>query len=127
MKINEIISESLENKEYLIPGKVSQQVSDALPDMVAFKQLRNTDPYVQYRMGVAFAAAAASKDPNRNHVFDQESAYAENMMAVAYTDADMEIITMAAKLLNVNITSLTHGKSKETSDVHVSSPVPSRK
>jgi len=126
MKIKDIISESLENKEYFKAGNVSDQIKDALPDMVAFKQLRSTDPYVQYRMSVAFAAAAASKDTSNPHKFDQESAYAENMIAVAYTDAEMEIITLAAKLLNVEVTKLTNGKSKENPDVFTDSPVPKK-
>ncbi len=126
MKIKDIVTESLANKEYFKAGNVSDQMKDALPDMVAFKQLRSTDPYVQYRMGVAFATAAASKDKEHQHDFDQESAYAENMLAVAYTDAEMEIITMAAKLLNVEVTKLTNGKSKEKSDVFSDSPVPKK-
>ena len=127
MKIKDIVTESLANKEYFKAGNVSDQMKDALPDMVAFKQLRSTDPYVQYRMGVAFAAAAASKDKDHPHPFDQESAYAENMIAVAYTDAEMEIITLAAKLLNVEVTKLTNGKSKENPDVFVDSPVAKNK
>lgn len=127
MKIKDIVTESLANKEYFKAGNVSDQMKDALPDMVAFKQLRSTDPYVQYRMSVAFAAAAASKDKENPHLFDQESAYAENMIAVAYTDAEMEIITLAAKLLNVEVTKLTNGKSKENPDVFVDSPVAKNK
>jgi len=121
MKINEILSESLHNIDYFKSGEVSDDVKGSLRGLVAFKQLRTTDTYLQYRMGIAFAAAG------NDDAIDAESAFAENMVAVAYTDAEMEIIKKTAARLGVDVTVLTKSDRVEQSDVNKKSPVPTRK
>lgn len=121
MKINDLITESKYTgyqgriKDF---GRVKQSVDPAIPNGRIVPQVRNTDTYMQYRYGVALAAAAAQQGEE----FQQESAWSENISMVGYTDAEIEIMDAADKLMGVSGVALT-GKSSEKSDVNSSSPV----
>lgn len=114
MRLHEILNET-ENKDQGIPGDVNPEFDAVSPGMTAFKQLRNTDPYMQYRMGVALAA-----NPEN---FDQESAYAENFLVAPYTNADADIMKKAAKLMGVTPTTVAKKKSSEPDGTNSASPV----
>ena len=116
MRLHEILSEE-QNKDRGTPGPVSKEFDAVSPGMTAFKQLRNTDPYMQYRMGVALANAASEQ------AFDQESAYAENFLTVSYTDEEEDIIKRAASMMGVTPTTLAKKKSTEPTGTNVASPV----
>jgi len=110
MKIRDIINE--QQREPKLTGK-----SRKLP-------ARITDPYMQYRYGVAVAAAKAMADGHlTNDDFEQESEYAENLTQVAYTKEEEEIVTLASRLMGVTPVQITSSKSTETTDVNKSSPV----
>jgi len=102
-------------------SKISASKDAALPGVFVQKQLRNTDPYMQYRYGLAVAAARAI---NAHDVdFEQESAWAENLVQVMYAPEDEETIQLASKLMGVQPTRITDNASRETKAVETTSPV----
>ena len=116
MRIHEILNEE-QNKDRGIPGKVNPDFDAVSTGMSSFNRLRNTDPYMQYRLGLALANANSDKP------FDQESAYAENFSVVAYSDEENEIINKAGKAMGVNKKTLAKKKSKEPKGTNVASPI----
>jgi hypothetical protein len=101
-------------------GKVDAQVSNSLPGAFVQRDLRNTDPYMQYRYGMALAASRANRDHDID--FDQESAWAENLSLVTFSTDDEETIRLADKLMGVKATRIASNRSTET-NVNVTSPV----
>jgi hypothetical protein len=95
----------------------------ALPNPRVITQLRNTDTYMQYRYGIALAAAAANRGPDANPDFEQESAWGENIGMVGYTDQDVEQIKDADKLMDVQSQDIGNGGSHEQSDVNTKSAI----
>jgi hypothetical protein len=90
---------------------IGADVDAALPGVWLQRQLRNTDPYMQYRYGLALAAARADA---AGHVdFEQESGWAENLTIVGYTPEDEEVIKMADKLMGVKATRVADNASRE--------------
>ena len=105
-------------------GHVDQNVSDSLPGAFVQRDLRNTDPYMQYRYGLALASARAKKEHDVN--FEQESAWAENLAVITYAKEDEETIRLADAMMGVNATRIASQTSTET-DVNAASPVPAKK
>jgi hypothetical protein len=105
-------------------GKVDIQVSNSLPGAFVQRELRNTDPYMQYRYGIALAGARANKEHEVN--FEQESAWAENLSLVPFSVEDEETIKLADKMMGVTATRIASSKSTET-DVYTVSPLPKPK
>jgi hypothetical protein len=103
----------------------SKPVSDAkdstLPGVFVQHQLRNTDPYMQYRYGIAVAAARANKEHGVE--FDQESPWAENLTQVMYAPEDEETIKLASKLMGVTPSRITDNASHEPEFVNKNSTV----
>jgi hypothetical protein len=124
MKIQDIISESYtgftgHNKEY---GSVKRGTLDqSIPNAMIEPQLRNTDTYMQMRYGIALAAAAAQGGED----FEQETAWAENIGLVGYTDAEVAQIKAADKLMGVNSINISSKGSRERSDTNTKSAVAS--
>jgi len=121
MKIRDIVSEAYRGgrghlKDY---GSTKGEIDPSLPNARIEPKLRNTDTYMQMRYGVAVAAASAAQGGEQ---FQQESTWAENLGTLAYTDAEIAILDAADKLMGVSSVKLT-GKSKEKSDVSMTSPV----
>lgn len=127
VKIKEILSE--EQLEHGVSRKLEAQVADALPGVYVQKQLRNTDPYLQYRYGMAVAAARAIDSGElTTHSYHQESAFAENLTQVSYVEQDTETIKLASQLMGVIPTAIDANPSREDKSVNKVSPVarPSR-
>lgn len=100
---------------------VEQSAADELPGVFVQHQLRNTDPYMQYRYGMAVAAARAD---DKGHIkFSQESSWAENLTQVMYAPEDEETIRLASKLMGVTPTRITDNASHESPTVKTTSPV----
>jgi hypothetical protein len=99
-------------------GKVKRGIDQSIPNARIEPQVRNTDTYMQMRYGMALAAAAASGDND----FEQESAWAENLGMLAYSDEELKIIQAADKLMGVKSVALSK-KSKERDDIGSTSPV----
>jgi hypothetical protein len=124
MKINDIITEAyrgFSGSTGKYSGSVKGDVDQSIPNAVIEPELRNTDTYMQMRYGMALAAAAAAQDEN----FEQESAWAENIGMVAYSDKELDQIKHADKLMGVRSIALTNSKSQEKPDVGTTSPVAS--
>ncbi len=125
MRAKEFITERFGAKSHGKPRSVSDNKSDPLPGVFVQQQLRNTDPYMQYRYGIAVASARAVK---QGHVeFNQESAWAENLTQVMYAPEDEETIKLASDLMGVSPTRITDNRSHETKDTGTASPVASPK
>ena len=105
-------------------GTVDQNVSDSLPGAFVQRELRNTDPYMQYRYGLALAGARAKAEHGTE--FEQESAWAENLAVVTYAKEDEETIRMADAMMGVTASRIASHASTET-DVNAVSPVPAKK
>ena len=100
---------------------VSLAKDAALPGVFVQRQLRNTDPYMQYRLGMAVAAARANKAGDVE--FSQESAWAENLTQIMYAPEDEETIMLASKLMGVTPSAITDKKSREPASTDTQSPV----
>jgi hypothetical protein len=121
MRAKEFITEMKLHGTY---GHVKQNVSDALPSAFVQRDLRNTDPYMQYRYSMALAGARSNAEYATN--FDQETAWAENFSIVTYAKEDEETIRLADAMMDVKATRVAAAGSKET-NVNAVSPVPARK
>ena len=121
MRAKEFLPETKLHSTY---GHVSTTVSDALPSAFVQRDLRNTDPYMQYRYSMALAGARANAEYAVN--FDQETAWAENFSIVTYVDEDEETIRLADAMMDVKATRVASQGSTET-NVNAVSPVPAKK
>lgn len=120
MRIKELILE-FNAKTNGRPSAVAAAKDAALPGVFVQRQLRNTDPYMQYRYGLAVAAARAHKAGDVE--FEQESAWAENLAQVMYAPEDEETILLASKLMGVTPTRITDNASREGQGANTASPV----
>lgn len=120
MRIKELIKEA-RAKTHGQPERVSDSKSAPLPGVFVQRQLRNTDPYMQYRYAMAVAAARAHKKHGVD--FDQESSWAENLTQVMFTPEDEETIKMASKMMGVTPSRITDNKSREPKHTNTVSPV----
>ena len=126
MKSMRELIELLEAKTHGTYDPLSQSVNATLPGVYTIPQLRNTDPYMQYRYGLALAAAAGRRaDPNLN--YEQESEFAENLTLVTYTEEDKRIIDLACKLMGVQAKQIADSASREPDDTQKNSPTPKQK
>lgn len=110
--------------EYTAKSSGTPKAIDAnaeLPGVFVQHQLRNTDPYMQYRYGIAVAAARANKAHDVE--FNQESSWAENLVQVMYAPEDEETIRLASELMGVTPTQVADNRSHEVSTVNKQSPV----
>ena len=114
------IIEVLEEQKHGGIGSLTPGVKRALPNAYEFPGLKSQDPYKQLRMGMAMASARS------NYPMDTESAFGEDMTIVGYTDADVETIKLAMKMLGKEYTgpmqSLGTHRSEEALDVNKASP-----
>ena len=108
-------------------GTLQADVRRALPATYNLTDLNNSDPYKQYRMGLALASARANTNDNTNDnpLFSTESTFAENMIISAYTKEDEETIKLALKLLGKwnNYKLISTRPSEEAVDVNTKSPI----
>jgi hypothetical protein len=121
MKISEIINEGTEAKVHGEFTSLSTDINAALPGVWVQRQLRNTDPYMQYRYGLAMAAARA--DAAGDVSFEQESPWAENLTIVGFTPEDAETIRLADRMMGVTGTRIADDASRESQSTNKVSPV----
>jgi hypothetical protein len=121
MRAKEFIKEGWSGKSHGKPGKVRSRQAAAMPGVFVQRELRNTDTYMQYRYGIAVAAARANRD--HGVPFEQESAWAENLAQVMYAPEDEETIMLASKLMGVTPSRITDNASREPDSTNISSPV----
>lgn len=74
-------------------GSLMKDVEYTLPASYAIPQLKNQDPYLQYRFGVAYAAAKAAKvSEDSIEPYHKETPWGENQVIVSYgNDVGSEI------------------------------------
>lgn len=107
-------------------GSLQPDVAAALPATYAIPQLKNQDPYLQYRFGVALAGAKGAKKRKEDGVkeFTRESPWGENEIVVSFDPNIGEYIDDALKQLGMSGKRLiSTPTSEETGDVGKRSPV----
>ena len=110
-------------------GSIAPDVGRALPGAFKIPALKNQDPYLQYRFGVAIAGAKGAAQRNRDSVPDfdgRESVFGENEIVVSY-DPQAEVWIRDA-LLAMNMPAsdavrIGTQASEEAEDVVTASPV----
>ncbi len=118
MRAKEFINEAKSKGQ---ASTVAKNRADPLPGVFVQKQLRNTDPYMQYRYAMAVAAARANKEHGVNYA--QETSWAENLTQVMFAPEDEETIMLASKLMGVKPTKITDNSSHEPEGIVTKSPV----
>lgn len=96
-------------------------VESTISPTMIIPELVSSDAYMQYRYTLALAAARACAAGEVE--FTKKSSWNENLAAIAYTDADMETIEMANKIMDVKGEMLSTSPSHEPRDTNVTSPV----
>ena len=122
MRAREFVSESR-------VGSIAPDVGRALPGAFKIPALKNQDPYLQYRFGVAIAGAKGAAQRAQDSVPDfagRESVFGENEIVISYDPHVVDYIHDALKAMGmpasdaVQIGTMT---SDEAEDVSVTSPV----
>lgn len=87
----------------------------SMPDISQVKQAGS--PYAQWRFGIAMAGAP-------DYPTEPAGAFAGDPLLATYTDADLEIINKAAKMIGAGeVRKLTDNRSTEVEDTNKVSPV----
>ena len=122
MRAREFVSESR-------VGSIAPDVGRALPGAFKIPALKNQDPYLQYRFGVAIAGAKGAAQRAQDSVPDfdgRESVFGENEIVISYDPHVVDYIHDALKSMGmpasdaVQIGTMT---SDEAQDVEATSPV----
>jgi hypothetical protein len=113
MRLRDIIESSTPE----LPSNIER----TLPHAAIIPDLPNNDSYRQYRYVVALASAKAKE--NGEVDFDPNSTWNEALAVIAYTDAELEIIELANKMMGVSSEMISKSPSIEPDDTHIASPV----
>jgi hypothetical protein len=101
-------------------SSMQSAVAAALPATYAIPELKNQDPYLQYRFGVAMAGAKGAKKRSEDGVqtLSKESSWGENQIVVSSDPNIEQYIDDALKQLGIKGKRLISTKqSEETSNV----------
>jgi hypothetical protein len=113
MKISEILAES---------KKLNKNAQDSIPDATSVGvgpgDSGPTNFYWKYRAGLA-----ASFSPGENGEFTPGGPAHDDMVMIGYSKADQDIIDKAHKIMGWKKKKLSSRGSKESNDVHTTSPV----
>jgi hypothetical protein len=110
-------------------GTITQDVGRALPGAFKIPALKNQDPYLQYRFGVAIAGAKGAKQRAQDGVpaFDgKESEFGENEIVVSYDPHVVDYIHDALRAMGMppsDAIQIGTMASEEATDVDTRSPV----
>ena len=110
-------------------GTIQQDVGRALPGAFKIPALKNQDPYLQYRFGVAIAGAKGAAQRAKDDVppFDgRESVFGENEIVVSYDPHVVDYIHDALKSMGMppsDAVQIGTMASEEDTDVDTTSPV----
>ena len=110
-------------------GSIAPDVGRALPGAFKIPALKNQDPYLQYRFGVAIAGAKGAEQRAKDGVppFDgRESEFGENEIVVSYDPHVVDYIHDALKAMGMHASDAVQVgtmKSEEATDVDKVSPV----
>jgi hypothetical protein len=118
-KINVDIYES-------VSGSLQDASAKSLPGVYVVPGLKNQDPYMQYRFGVALAGAKGAKRRQEDNVasFSKETPWGENQIIVGYGDGVEEYIDDALKQIGVKgKKKVSSSESEESSETSKTSPI----
>ena len=110
-------------------GSIAPDVGRALPGAFKIPALKNQDPYLQYRFGVAIAGAKGAKQRRKDGVpaFDgKESVFGENEIVISYDPHVVDYIHDALRAMGMpasDAVQIGTMKSEEATDVDTRSPV----
>jgi hypothetical protein len=110
-------------------GSITIDVGRALPGAFKIPALKNQDPYLQYRFGVAIAGAKGAKQRAQDGVppFDgKESEFGENEIVVSYDPHVVDYIHDALRAMGMppkDAVQIGTMASEEATDVDKVSPV----
>ena len=110
-------------------GSITQDVGLALPGAFKIPALKNQDPYLQYRFGVAIAGAKGAEQRRKDGVppFDgKESVFGENEIVVSYDPHVVDYIHDALRAMGMppsDAVQIGTMASEEATDVDKVSPV----
>jgi hypothetical protein len=122
MRASEFISESR-------TGTITRDVGLALPGAFKIPALKNQDPYLQYRFGVAIAGAKGASQRAKDNVPDfdgKESVFGENEILVSYDPHVKDYIHDALRSMGMppsDAIQIGTMASEEAPDVDKTSPV----
>ena len=110
-------------------GSIAPDVGRALPGAFKIPALKNQDPYLQYRFGVAIAGAKGAEQRRKDGVppFDgRESEFGENEIVVSYDPHVVDYIHDALRAMGMppsDAVQIGTMASEEATDVDTRSPV----
>ena len=110
-------------------GTITRDVGLALPGAFKIPALKNQDPYLQYRFGVAIAGAKGAEQRAKDDVpkFDGESSvFGENEIVVSYDPHVVDYIHDALRAMGLPASDAVRigtQASEEAPDVDKTSPV----
>ena len=119
-------------KEFVIEsrtGTITRDVGLALPGAFKIPALKNQDPYLQYRFGVAIAGAKGASQRAKDGVpeFDgKESVFGENEILVSYDPHVKDYIHDALRAMGMppsDAIQIGSMASEEAPDVDKTSPI----
>jgi len=121
MRAREFITESR-------TGSITQDVGLALPGAFKIPALKNQDPYLQYRFGVAIAGAKGAEKRSEDNItpYSKESVFGENEIVVSYDPHVDDYIRDALRAMGMPASDAKRigtQASEESSDVVKTSPV----
>jgi hypothetical protein len=106
---------------------LADNVARAMPAVYVIPELKNQDPYLQYRFGVAMAGSKGAKQRETDGItrLAANTAWGENQIVSAYMDPDTaQDIDYALKQLGMSGKKLiSTPKSEEAVDISKTSPV----
>ena len=113
-------------------GSLQDDVADALPTTYIIPKLKNQDPYLQYRFGLALAAAkgAKARAAEGDQPFEPKSTWGENEIIVSYSNTVGDYIDDALAMVGLtpdDKVMISTPTSEEAKDVSKGSPVPAKK
>jgi hypothetical protein len=113
-------------------GSLQDDVASALPATYVIPKLKNQDPYLQYRFGMAIAAAkgAKARATEGDQPFAPQTAWGENQIIVSYDPGVDKVVDDALAMVGLSAGDkklISTSTSEETKDVPKGSPVPIKK
>ena len=128
MRLSDLINESVKGVEKIEPGQAA-----AIPNAFVIPKLHNTDPYIQYRMGMAMAAAPGQKDRDAEgsaNGVGKESTWGQAFAIIDYSGTQEDQINSALQMVGLQPSdkkAITTKGSHEVKSVEKDSPVAKRK
>jgi hypothetical protein len=109
-------------------GSLQQDIALALPGAWKIPALKNQDPYLQYRFGIAIAGAKGAEQRSKDGVppFEEDKVFGENEFVVSYDPHTEKYIKDALESMGLSgsdAIQIATMKSQEMPDVVKVSPV----